>query len=96
MGNVRRDGEAEPAMKVLEITAITVYFAAWWLLLWLPMRRCDSVRFLVFIPATVCSVGIPLIVSDALRSTPTAFLAVWFVLPILLVAAMLMAKRKRS
>ena len=81
-------------MRVLGAIAFVVYFAAWWLVFWLPMRKRDSVRFLVFIPAAVCSIGVPSAVSDVLRSTPTAFLVVWFAVPILLIAGMLVAKKK--
>jgi len=82
-------------MRILGTFALAVYFSAWWLVFWLPMRKCDSVKFLAFIPAAVCSIGVPFAVSDVLRSTPTAFLVVWSAMPILLVAAMAVVKRKR-
>jgi len=80
-------------MKVLAAIALLVYFLAWWLAFWLPMRKCDVCKFLVFIPAALCSVAIPMAVSDIRLSTPTTFMVIWFVVPLILVAIMLRRER---
>lgn len=81
-------------MKILAAIALLVYFVAWWLVFWLPMRKCEGCRLLVFIPAALCSVAIPMAVSDIRLSTPTTFLVVWFAVP--LIVAVMMLRRERT
>jgi hypothetical protein len=82
-------------MKVLAAIALLVYFLAWWLAFWLPMRKCDVCKFLVFIPVALCSVAIPMVVSDIRSSTPTTFMVIWFVVPLILVAIMLRREKTK-
>ena len=73
---------------------LPIYFIAWWLVFWLPMRKIDPLKFLAFIPTALFAFGIPLMVSDLLLSTPKPFLIAWTIIPIVLTVLMLYRERK--
>jgi hypothetical protein len=67
----------------------------WWLVFWLPLKKDNPLRFLVFIPAAVCALGVPIMIDDKRMfdehkglSTETHCLLqiAWLLLPIALVA----------
>ena len=72
---------------------ITIYFAAWWLVFCLPMRKFHAIKLLVFIPASFCSVGIPIMVAEFRRPSMTMFMILWFAVPVLLATAMLIRNK---
>ena len=82
-------------MKALAALALAIYLAAWWLTFWLWLRKHDFIRALAFIPAALCSVAVPMTISDILQSTPTIAIVIWFALPIVLVTVMLLRMKHR-
>ncbi len=35
-----------------------------WLVFWLPLKKDNPLRFLVFMPAAVCALGVPIMIDD--------------------------------
>lgn len=72
-------------MRGVVLVFIGGYLLLWWVVFWVPLRR-SPFSVLAFIPALVCAVGVPLIVSDSLMETPRGFLLAWTILPMLTIA----------
>ena len=82
-------------MREVVLVFIGGYLLLWWVVFWLPLRR-SPFSVLSFIPATVCAIGVPLIVSDSLMETPSGLLLAWTILPIPVIALEIVHEKGRK
>ena len=76
-------------MGIFGAMAFLGYFAGWWLAFWLLMRKFGIISFLTFIPAALCSIGVPMIISELSQPTLKIFILIWFFVPFILIGIIL-------
>jgi hypothetical protein len=80
-------------MKIILFMLLVTYVAAWLIAFLLPIRKGRLSAF-AFIPAAFCAFFVPMFISDILRHTPTTFLVIWSIIPVVVVGIKLILRAR--